>query len=122
MSEKKPSDLILERLDQLEKRLLTTSTVEFGKASSALPEHEAKRNHSTIEEIESCPNCAEKFKLKEYNDKKKAVLEAELRQAILKAERERIKSLREPVRCDGCGEIVEKTEPECPSCHGTHAH
>lgn len=84
-------------------------------------EHEAKRNHSSIEEIEACPNCSEKFRLKDYNDKKKAALEAELRPAILKEVKEKLKS-KQLLTCDGCGEIVEKTLDECPTCKGTHAH
>jgi rubrerythrin len=84
-------------------------------------EHEAKRNHATIEEIESCPNCSEKFKLKDYNEKKRSEIETQLRPAILKEVKEKLKS-KQLLTCDGCGEIVGKEETECPTCKGTRAH
>ena len=117
MSEKKPSDLILERLDQLEKMIKTTSTLK--------PELEERKLHGTIEEIEACPNCSEKFKLKDYNDEKRAEWEPSIaekaREKAFKEFKEKLKS-KELLTCDGCGEIVGKDEKECPTCHGHKAH
>lgn len=86
--------------------------VAFGKASLALPEHEAMpesaRGHKTIDEVADCPNCKPK-------------LLAKFRPELFKEFKEKIKS-KELVTCDGCGEIVEKSTEECPGCHGHKAH
>jgi len=59
-----------------------------------------------------CPDCHKKI-----NEKAKVELEPE----ILKSYREKVKSLKEPVICKDCGEIVEKREPKCTTCGNTEA-
>lgn len=114
MSEEKYEDRVLKALNLIVEQTKPQKSTESS-------EHEAKRNHATIDEIESCPNCSEKFKLKDYNEKKKAEFANSLRPAILKEVKEKLKS-KQLLTCDGCGEIVEKTVDECPTCKGTHAH
>jgi uncharacterized protein with PIN domain len=107
MSEKKLSDILREELQKandritaLEKNLLTTSTHE------AMPE--SAKGHKTIDEVADCPNCKPK-------------LIEKLKPEILKAERERIKGLKRPERCDDCGEVYEREERDtCPTCGKAH--
>lgn len=105
---KKPSELILEKLTAMEKELqkLKKTTLTPEPEHVAMPE--SAKGHKTIEEVADCPTC-------------KAKLIEKFRPEILKEVKEKLKS-KELVVCTDCGEIVEKTERECPTCHGTHAH
>jgi DNA-directed RNA polymerase subunit RPC12/RpoP len=106
MSEKKLSDLIMERLEKLEKNQPspTTSTSEEAKG------------HKDIDEQLACPTCRAKIVAK-----LKPEIEAGLRPTLLKEVKEKIKN-KELLTCDGCNELVEKEADECPTCHGKHAH
>ncbi len=115
MTEKTKADLILEKIEALEKKY-ETGLSEL-KAAKAVVEPEkdvhvvmpeSAKGHKTIEEVADCPTC-------------KAKLIEKFRPEILKEVKEKLKS-KELVTCTDCGEIVEKTERECPTCHGTHAH
>src|SRR3972149_9944313 len=119
MSEPKKMSEILQEEVKSQRELISALELKMkileGKSSTtSTPEqHEEKKSHGTLKEIEACPTCSEKFKLKAYLETKKAL--------ALKEVKEKLKS-KELVTCDGCGEIVEKTVEECPSCHGRKAH
>jgi uncharacterized protein with PIN domain len=72
---------------------------------TAMPD--SAKGHKTIEEVADCPTCKQKL-LDKY------------RPELYKEFAQKLKS-KELVTCEGCGEIVRKTEPECPTCHGTKA-
>lgn len=103
----KASELLMRELEKIQKQL-----DEIRKSSTtSTPEHagmpESAKGHKTTEEVADCPNC-------------RPVLIEKLRPQILKEQREKIKSMNRPNRCDDCGEVYDKnTERECPSCHGT---
>lgn len=64
--------------------------------------------HQTIEEVADCPTC-------------KAKLIEKYRPEILKEQREKLKSMKHPVLCEDCGDVVDKEkERDCPTCHGKH--
>lgn len=56
----------------------------------------------------NCPEC-------------QALYDAGVSKKAVEDYREKLKKLNEPVICSSCGEIVEKQEEECPTCHGTKA-
>ena len=66
-----------------------------------------KPQESGLEHYRNCPTCH-----KAINEEAKKELEPE----IVKSMREKVKSMKEPTVCLGCGEIVERSEPKCPSC------
>ena len=123
MSEKTKADLVLEKIESLEKQF-QTGLNELKAAKAAVPseihEHaampESAKGHRTIDEVADCPNCKPKL-----IEKFRPQIEKELRPALLKEFSAKLKS-KDLVTCDDCGEIVEKTETECPSCHGRKAH
>ena len=92
------------------KKSSTTSTPEH----PAMPE--AQRGHKTIDEVAECPTCKAKL-----IEKFKPDIEKDLRIDLLKEFKEKFKN-KTLVTCDGCGEIVNKSDIECPTCHGKHAH
>lgn len=120
--EKTKADLILEQLQKL-KTDYEKGKTDLETAIKALSDvkppdqHQATQGHKTIDEVADCPNCRPKL-----IEKFKPDIEKELRPIIEKELKEKHKSIKEPVVCDGCGEVVEKTEKECPSCHGRKAH
>ena len=96
------------------KAIQTPPSSEFGKASLALPEHvampRADKGHETVDEVADCPNCKPK-------------LMAKFKPEILKEQREKIKSMTTPHRCDDCGDVYDReNEEDCPTCHGHKAH
>lgn len=99
---KKPSEEIKEILQIVVKQL---SELQKSQTTST---HEEPKQKLAIEHIDECPTCRNQFKEK-------------LKPELYKEFKEKLKS-KELLTCDGCGEIVEKTETECPTCHGTHAH
>ena len=114
MTEKEPkkaSEILSQQITGVE-NLLKELKAQLSKTSTPEHEHvampESARGHKTIDEVVDCPNCKPK-------------LLAKFRPEILKEFKEKLKS-KEIVTCDGCGEFVEKTESECPSCHGHKAH
>lgn len=115
MTEKTKADSILEQIAALEKKF-ETGLSELKAAKAAVepekPEHSAMpdsaKGHKTIDEVAECPTCKQKLLEK-------------FRPEILKEVKEKLKS-KELVTCNDCGEILEKTREECPTCHGTHAH
>ena len=110
MSEKKASEILLEKLEAFRKEMIA----EIKSSKTSTPEHEhvampeSAKGHKTIDEVADCPNCRPR-------------LIEKLRPEIEKELKEKHKSLKEPTICKGCGEIVEKTAEECPSCHGRKA-
>jgi len=75
--------------------------------------HEEPKKESAIEHYKACPTCHESIN---------AEARKELEPDILKTQREKVKSMKKPVVCEGCGEIVEQSTNECPTCHGRKAH
>jgi rubrerythrin len=67
------------------------------------------REHKTIEEIASCPDCAKRWKVDEYTNK-----------VILKALRkEWLDRMNSELECEACGFPVFKEEKACPICGST---
>jgi rubrerythrin len=99
---RKDLELALQKISNLEKQSSMTSTHEH----TAMPE--SAKGHKTVDEVADCPTCRPKLKAKF-----KPELFKEFQQAIKN---------KEVVTCDGCGELVDRNERECPSCHGTAAH
>lgn len=98
-----------------ELKLLQASRPSFEKHEhEAMPE--SARGHKTIEEVAECPNCKPKVMAKLRPE-----IEAELRPALMKEVSAKLKS-KDLVTCNGCGEFVNKSDPECPNCHGKTAH
>ena len=118
MTEKTKADLILERLDQLEKKYETGLSEIRAAKNVVTPEkhEEPQKGHKDIDEQLACPTCKGKML-----ERLRPEIEKDLRPLILKEVKEKLKS-KEIVTCDGCGEIVEKTQEECHTCHGKHAH
>lgn len=128
---KTKSQLLTDRMNNLE-NLLTTLTTKINENSAAkagpdtlLPSPPVKaisqeasvppplpHKESAEEHYANCPDCHKKI-----NELARKELEPE----ILKGYREKVKSIKDPVLCIGCGEIVGKSEKECPTCHGTKA-
>jgi RNA polymerase subunit RPABC4/transcription elongation factor Spt4 len=100
--EKKPSEEIKEILSKV------LSQVETLSKNQTNLTHEAAGHKNIEDALDSCPHC-------------KAKALAKLAPDIEKAIREKNKSIKEPVVCVGCGEIVERNERNCPNCHGTKA-
>lgn len=71
--------------------------------------HEHKKE-TGLEHYVNCPDCH-----KQINE----AASKELFPLFQKQEREKVKGMKLPVVCEGCGEIVEGTEPKCPNCGGT---
>lgn len=92
---------LLKLMDQKLNGLKSTSNTE--EKPPKPPEKHAHTHHSAEVEFE-CTEC------KNLYDKK-----------VIDGYKEKLKTLKEPVICEGCGEIVEKTEEECPTCKGTKA-
>lgn len=67
---------------------------------------------SGLEHFKNCPNCHKEIL---------AEARKELEPEILKAQREKLKTIEKPVICQGCGEIVGEKESSCPNCKGTKA-
>ncbi len=105
MTEEKYEDKVLNLLS----RLLEASQKPPNAESS---KHEELKGHKDLDEQLACPTC--KGKLLE---KLRPEIEKDLRPAILKEVKEKLKSP-DNVICEGCGEIVKKDEESCPSCHG----
>jgi len=72
------------------------------------------KKESGIDHYDNCPNCH-----KTINEKARKELEPQIIKEALAKEVDRVKNLKKPVICEGCGSIVESTEPKCPSCSGT---
>ena len=110
MSEqKKMSDILREEIDNLRKEV---AELKKPAAQSTTSTELVNLHTHTPKEMFDCPTCGDPY-LKEA--------ETRLRPKIEKDQREKIKSMKEPVICEDCGEVVEKTAEECPSCHGRKA-
>lgn len=111
MTEEKYEEKVLKALNQL-----VEQTKPKPPPVESSEEHGKENKESAIEHIDSCPTCRNQFK-----EKLRPEIEQALRPALLKELKAKLKS-QELVTCSGCGEIVEKTVEECPSCHGRKAH
>lgn len=116
MSEEKPqkaSDLLAQQLKQATAAIIA----EIKSSKTLIPEkHDEPKGHKDLDEQLACPTCKGKML-----EKLRPEIEKDLRPAILKEVKEKLKS-KELVTCDGCGEIVGKEEENCPTCKGKHAH
>lgn len=77
---------------------------------------EQPKTESALDHYKGCTNCH-----KTINELAKKELEPEITSAALKVQREKVKSMKQPVICRGCGEIVERAEPKCPTCGSREA-
>ena len=111
---KKLSQILQEQIANLEKNLknLEQKTEEWKKTTPEAPlssttsthKHQAEtQEHKSLEDLLSCPTCAEKLRVK-------------LKPEITKEIKEKLKS-KELVKCVNCGEIVNAKEEDCPTCH-----
>ena len=106
MTEEKYEDKVLNLLKKLVEQ--ATPKPPNTESSEHVSMPDSAKGHKTIDEVAECPTC-------------KTKLIEKFRPEILKEVKEKLKS-KELVTCDGCGEIIEKTREDCPTCHGTHAH
>jgi rubrerythrin len=112
--QKKSSEVLAEQIESLRKEIIA----ELKKSSMTLtPEkHDEPKGHKDLDEQLACPTCKGKML-----ERLRPEIEKELKPLLLKEAKEKLKS-KDLVTCDGCGEIVEKTEESCPTCKGKRAH
>ena len=82
------------------------------KTVSAEPSTHQHQHTTAPQHYDDCPTCH-----KAINEKAKA----EIAPQIFKDLREKVKSMKKPVICVGCGEIVERENPKCTNCGSTEA-
>lgn len=108
MSEpKKKSEILQEMINSQAKRIEKLETIQEKKSLTTSTEKHEHTDHSANVEFD-CPECQQLY------DKK-------IGDTAIKKYKEELKEFKEPVICEGCGEIVEKETEECPTCHGTNA-
>jgi RNA polymerase subunit RPABC4/transcription elongation factor Spt4 len=90
-----------------------TTSEPLSQGSPSLPK---QKQESGLEHYRNCPTCH-----KEINEEAAKELTPEFVKKFNLEAREKHKSMKKPVICEGCGEIVDKSDRECPSCHGTRA-
>jgi hypothetical protein len=103
-TEKKLSDILREELDNLKKKVASLEN-----PSTTSTEVPREPGHKDVTEaIDNCPHCKAKAKEK-------------LAPEILREQREKQKSMKDPKLCEDCGEILDGERNEtCPNCRGTH--
>jgi len=107
--EKKASELILERIEKLEKTLLEKKEAAAPPAEIVKPADpsEPAKGHKDLKELVDCPDC--------YPE-----IERLVTPKILKKYGESLKG-QETVKCKGCGLHVRREEKNCPSCGSSEA-
>lgn len=115
MSEKKAKDEILERLNQLDTKIAGLKS-EIKTIPQPLPvpappkekTHVEKEGHSTLQELDDCPECHKLFKVDEFK--------ANERKLALKNYAAKLKNSQNVVTCKECGLHVPEEEKNCPNC------
>jgi RNA polymerase subunit RPABC4/transcription elongation factor Spt4 len=82
--------------------------------SQTQQEPKESKHYSSIDEL--CPTCKTRLL-----DEAKKILEPDVSKKTAQTIREKVKSMKNPVVCKDCGEIVEKSDPACPNCSGKSA-
>lgn len=86
------------------------------------PQEEKKelpKPQATVDAVKhyvDCPDCHKKI-----NEIAKKEVFPEIEKWVNQVNRDKVKSLKEPVICKDCGEIVGKSEPKCTNCGSTEA-
>jgi DNA repair exonuclease SbcCD ATPase subunit len=80
------------------------------------PQQEPKKPESGLEHYRNCPTCH-----KAINEEAKKELAPDIEKETAVKLREKVKSLKNPVICENCGDVIDREESSCPTCHGTKA-
>jgi DnaJ-class molecular chaperone len=126
--EKTTADLILEKIEALEKRLDEEKAAKAAEEThvhhdspspiqtAVQPQQEPKKQpESGLDHYRNCPTCH-----KEINAEAKKELEPEIIKDATQKIREKVKSFKEPVVCTDCGEVNEFNKEPCTSCGSTN--
>jgi RNA polymerase subunit RPABC4/transcription elongation factor Spt4 len=122
--------LILEKMENLEKRF-DEQDAKAAKAAEGAHVHDSPnspplapvqlqqepkkpQHYTSIDEF--CPDCQKRMVAE-----LKPRLEPEIVKDAAQKQREKVKSLKNPVICENCGDVIDREEPSCPTCHGTKA-
>ena len=106
----KLSDFLNQHLESLKKDTLLLIEERLKSISdlNKQEKHDDKHTH-TSKDVFDCPECGNVY----LEEAKKRVSPK-----IMKEFKEKLKN-KEFIKCDGCGEIVERTEEQCPDCGST---
>ena len=104
---------IKQALPQPQNTAQTSKNISDTSESQAEHNHEEKKGHATVEEIDNCPTCRTPFKVDEFKTKH---LEEHWKEKLPRDQ------LAYVCANEKCGEGVLVEEKSCPKCGGTKAH
>lgn len=117
------------KIEKVEEKVTGTKAAEALPLVSPAHKEEAKeepkppstpKQTTAIEHYHNCPGCHATINA-EARKELEPEIRKELEPAILKEAAKKHLSIKNPVICKDCGEIVDGKEPKCSNCGGTEA-
>ena len=110
---KKLSEILLERLDAMDKKITKIADESFKSSTTLTPHNDS---HKDLDELFNCPTCKAKVL-----EKAKTEIAPGIEKELTEKQRKERLTFQKPNMCEDCGEVYDaKKETDCPTCHGHH--